>query len=121
MTEGNRPGGETGQLTDGLPTQRLAQEARNFLEQFAQRALASVGQKVSEKVTETTQGLLQRAGEQDGGGPGVKAAVSGVKALTEGKSPFRAALGAGATGLKEKVKQMFKGGKKSGKKGLKLT
>jgi uncharacterized membrane protein len=120
MTEENRPDEGVGQLTEGLPTQRLAQEAKNLLEMFAQRALASVGAKVSEKVGEATHGLLDKVGGQDGGGPGVKAAVSGLTALTEGKGPFRAALGAGATGLKEKVKQLFKGGK-GGKRHLKFT
>jgi uncharacterized membrane protein len=125
MTEGNRPDQATQatqvtQVTEGLPTERLAQEAKNLLEAFAQKALAAVGQ----KVTETTRGLLEKAQSADGGGPGVQAAVSGVQALTEGKSPLRAALGAGATGLKEglkgKIKQLFKGGGK-GKKGLKFT
>jgi uncharacterized membrane protein len=118
MTEVNRPdGGATG-LTEGLPTNRLAREAKNFLEAFAERALASVGGMVTQKVSEATSGLLAQVGEQ--GGPGVKAAVSGVTALAEGKSPARAALGAGMTGIKEKIKQIFKGG--GGKKGgLKLT
>jgi uncharacterized membrane protein len=118
MTEGNRPGkGSTG-LAEGLPTQRLAQEARTLLETFAEKALASVGEKVSEKVSEVGHGLLEKAEAQDGGGPGVKAAISGVKALTEGKGPVRAALGAGGTMIKEKIKKLF-GGK--GKKALKLT
>jgi uncharacterized membrane protein len=117
MTEVNRPDGATTGLTEGLPTQRLAREAKNFLEAFAEKALASVGSMVTEKVGEATRGLLSQVGDQ--GGPGAKAAVSGVTALAEGKSPMRAALGAGMTGLKEKVKQIFKGG--GGKKsGLKL-
>jgi uncharacterized membrane protein len=89
------------------------------LESFAEKALTSVGEKVSEKVSETAQMLLEKAKSEDGGGPGVKAAISGVTALTEGKGPVRAALSAGATGLKEKVKQLFGGGR--GKKALKLT
>src|SRR4051812_24149571 len=103
--EGERVEREGAGLAEGLPTQRLAQEAKSLLEAFAERILSSVGQKISDKVSEVGHGLLEKAGGEDGGGPGVKAAVSGVTALAEGKSPVRAVLGAGATGLKEKVKQ----------------
>src|SRR3569833_1216749 len=118
MSEGERLGKESADLTEELPTQRLAQEAKSLLQAFAEKILASVGDKVSEKVNEVGQGLLEKAGNQDGGGPGVKAAVSGVKALTEGKGPVRAVLGAAGTGIKEKVKGFFGGGK--GKKGQKF-
>lgn len=119
MTDGDRLGGEGAELAGQLPTQRLAQEARNLLEAFAERVLASVGDKVSDKVDEVSQGLLDKLGNEDGGGPGVKAAVSGLTALTEGKSPVRAALGAGMTGLKEKVKGFFGGDR--GTKSRKVT
>jgi uncharacterized membrane protein len=108
-------GKESADLTEALPTQRLAQEAKSLLEAFAEKILASVGDKVSDKVNEFSSGLLEKVGGEGGGGPGVKAAVSGLTALTQGKGPMRAALGAGATGLKEKVKKLFGGGK--GKKG----
>jgi Polyketide cyclase / dehydrase and lipid transport len=111
---------ESAGLTEELPMQRLAQEAKNLLEAFAEKILASVSEKVSDKVNEVSSGLAEKAGSGGDGGPGIKAAFSGVKSLTEGKSPFRAILGAGATGLKEKVKGIF--GKKGsgGKKGPKL-
>jgi uncharacterized membrane protein len=118
-SERDETGRESAGLTEGLPMQRLAQEAKSLLEAFAEKILASVGDKVSDKVNEVSHGLLDKADGQDGGGPGVKAAFSGVKALTEGKGPFRAILGAGATGLKEKAKGIF-GKKGGGKKGLKL-
>jgi hypothetical protein len=92
-------GKESAELTEALPTQRLAQEAKSLLEAFAERMLASVGDKVSSKVNEFSHGLLEKVGSEDGGGPGVKAAVSGLTALTEGKGPMRAALGAGVTGV----------------------
>jgi uncharacterized membrane protein len=117
-TEGDRLGRESADLLEELPTQRLAQEAKNLLQAFAERVLSSAGDKVSEKVSEVSENLLERIGSEDGGGPGVKAAVSGLQALTEGKGPVRAALGAAGTGIKEKVKQFFGGGK--GKK-AKLT
>jgi uncharacterized membrane protein len=104
-------GKESADLTEALPTQRLAQEAKSLLEAFAEKILASVGDKVSDKVNEFSSGLLEKVGGEGGGGPGVKAAVSGLTALTQGKGPVRAALGAGATGLKEKVKKFFGGGK----------
>src|SRR6476620_5733092 len=97
---------ESTQLTEELPTQRLAQEAKRLLEAFAEKVLSSVGDKVSDKVNEFSSGLLEKVGGEDGGGPGVKAAISGLTALTEGKGPLRAALGAGMTGVKEKVKKM---------------
>ncbi|GLY77580.1 SRPBCC family protein [Actinoallomurus iriomotensis] len=118
MTEGDRLGRESAQLTESLPTQRLAKEAKSLLEAFAERVLSSVGDRVSDKVNEFSHGLLEKVGDAEGAGPGVKAAVSGLTALTEGKGPVRAALGAGATGLKEKVKKLFGAGK--GKK-AKLT
>lgn len=118
-TDHDRLGGESADPAGGLNTQRLAREARSLLEAFAERALTSVGDKASHKVNEFSRGLLQRVGGEDGGGPGVKAAVSALTALTEGKGPARAVLGAGVAGLKEKVKSMFGGGK--GKKPAKVT
>jgi uncharacterized membrane protein len=118
-TEGDRLGRESAHLAEELPTQRLAQEAKSLLQAFAEKVLASVGEKVSDKVNEVSQGLLEKAESADGGGPGVKAAISGVKALNEGKGPLRAVLGAAGTGIKEKVKGFFGGGK--GKKGQKIT
>jgi uncharacterized membrane protein len=117
LTGANRPGKGRTDLAEGLPTQRLAQEARSLLEAFAEKALASVSEKVGTTVSETTHRLIEKV-ESGDAGAGVKAAVSGVKALTEGKGLFRAVLGAGATWLKEKVKQFFRG---RSKKGLKVT
>jgi uncharacterized membrane protein len=106
-------------LADELPMQRLVQEVKSLLEAFAERMLSAVGDKVTDKVDDLSHGLLEKVESEGGGGPGVKAAVSGVKALAEGKSPVRAVLGAGMTGLKEGVKKLFRGG--GGKKKLKLT
>ncbi|MEO3785465.1 SRPBCC family protein [Actinocorallia sp. B10E7] len=118
MSEEDQPRGKAAGLLEDLPVRRLAQEAKGFLGAYAEKALASAGEKAGRKVSETAHDLLQRAEQEDGGGPGVKAALSGVGALTEGKGPVRAALSAGMTGLKEKIKQIGKGG---GKKKLKLT
>jgi hypothetical protein len=107
MTREDRPGGASGGLTEGLPTQRLAQESLNLLEALAERAMDSIG----EKVSETTRRLVEKAEGADGGGPGLQAAISGMTALVEDKGLVRAGLRAGATFLKEKIKQFFKGGK----------
>jgi uncharacterized membrane protein len=72
---------------------------------------------ISERISQTTDQLVYH---MEHGDPGIKSAISGLTALAAGKSPFRAAVNAGATGLKEKVKQIFgRGG--GGKKGLKFT
>src|SRR4051812_10934495 len=94
-------GPHTENVTGGLPTERLAQEAQNFLNAFAEKALVSIG----EKLGETTDRLVEHI---EHGGPGVKSAVAGLTSLAEGKSPLRAAMSAGVTGLKEKVKSLFK-------------
>ena len=115
--EAPRKGKGTGLLED-LPVGRLAREAKDFLGAYAEKALSTAGEKAGQKLSSTAHDLLQKAEQEDGGGPGVKAAISGVGALTEGKGPLRAAASAGMTGLKEKLKKVGKGG---GKKKLKLT
>jgi uncharacterized membrane protein len=112
MTDQHGSGRTGTNVTEGLHAGRLSQEAQNFIGALADRAVDTV----SAKLSEATDKLIDR---MDQGGPGVKSAVSGLKALAEGKSPFRAVASAGAAGIKEKVKQIFRGGK--GKKGLKLV
>ena len=58
-----------------------------------------------------------------GGGEGGAKKAAGAKAgekLADGSSPIKAALSAGATGVKEKVSGMFGGGNSGGKNGKKL-
>src|ERR1051326_1068332 len=96
--------------------QRLKTEAGGLVSAMTDRALASV----QGKVENATSRLTDFA--EGGGGPGLMAAVTGAKDLTEGKSPARAYLGAGLAGVKEKVKGMFGGGQGGGgRRGLKLT
>lgn len=99
-------------LSQQLPTKRLANEAQKLLNATAERALTSVAHRLGG----SAERLIDRL---EHGGPGVKSALSGAKALIAGKSPFRAALSAGKTGAAEKIKQVFGGGR--GKKALKLT
>jgi hypothetical protein len=70
-TEGDRLGRESAELVEELPTQRLAQEAKNLLQVFAERVVSSVGDKVTDKVNEFSQGLLEKVEGEDAG-PGVK-------------------------------------------------
>ncbi|MGH3388571.1 MAG: SRPBCC family protein [Actinomadura sp.] len=112
MTDRQGPA-ESTDVTERLPTERLAQEAQNFLNALAEKALESI----SERLSQTTDQLVDY---MEHGGPGIKSAISGLTALVAVNSPFRVATNVGATGLKEKVKQTFgRGG--GGKKGLKLT
>jgi hypothetical protein len=115
MSEGNRPHTGGSELTEGLPTDRLFEEAKSLVGALLEKALEAAGHKVSE----TTHGLIEKV-ESGDGSPGTKALASGARALSEGKSPARAALGAGTTGVKEKVKQLL-GKDGGGKKGLKVT
>ncbi len=117
MSEEGTPKGKVAGLLEDLPVGRLAHEAKDFLGAYAEKALAAAGEKAGQKVSDTAHGLLQKAEQEGGGGPGVKAALSGVGALTEGKGPVRAAASAGMTGLKEKIKQAGRGGQRK----LKLT
>ncbi|HET9080261.1 MAG TPA: SRPBCC family protein [Trebonia sp.] len=96
---------------------RLKEEAGGLVSALADRAMSSVKERV-----EGATGRLSDYVEGEGG-PGLMAAVTGAKDLAEGKSPGRAMLGAGWTGLKEKVSGVFgKGkGKGGGKQKLKLT
>jgi hypothetical protein len=94
---------------------RLKAEANNLVGALAWRAMSSVRDGV-----ESATGRLTEYVEGDGG-PGLMAAVTGAKSVTEGKSPGRAALSAGVAGLKEKVSGVFRKGKSGGKQKLKLT
>jgi hypothetical protein len=107
MTRADRPGGASGDLTEGLPIQRLADETLNFLEALTERALDSI----ADRASESTQKLLDRAEGARGGGPGLQAAISGMTALVEDKGLVRAGLRAGGTFLKETIKQLFTRGR----------
>ena len=95
------------------PGARLKDEVRNLIGAMGDRALEAAREKVGD-----TAGRLTDYAEH--GGPGLMAAVTGAKDLAEGKSPVRAMLGAGMSGLKESVGGLFgrgEGGKGKGKGG----
>ena len=96
--------------------ERLKGEVGGLVGALSNRAVASLLNKV-----EGTTGRLNEYVEGEAG-PGLMAAVTGAKGLAEGKSPTRSVLGAGMTGIKEKVSGLFRrGGKGGGGKKLKLT
>ncbi|GGM44575.1 SRPBCC family protein [Dactylosporangium sucinum] len=92
----------------------LARDAKELAAVAGRKAIKAAGRRVS--------GLTERLTEYAGGegGAGLKAAVTGVEKITEGKSPAGAMLSGGWAGLKEKVKGVFGGGKGKGAKGRKL-
>ena len=94
---------------------RLKSEAGGLASALGDRALSSLQDKVQDTAGRLTDYV------EGGGGPGLMAAVTGTKEMTEGKGPVRSALGAGAKGIGEKVKGMFGGGKGGGGKKLKVT
>jgi len=96
-------------------TDRLKGEVGNLAGALRDRAIESVKQRAGDAV-----GRLSDYAEQ-GGGPGLMAAVTGTKNLAEGKSPARSMAGAGWAGLKGKLGNMFGGkGKGKGGKGQKI-
>jgi uncharacterized membrane protein len=101
------------------PLDRLKSEAGGLVDALAQRAIDSARGKVEEATGRLSEYV------EGGAGPGLMAAVTGARDLSEGKSPARAALGAGMAGLKEQVSSIFGGGRGKGKGGgkrkLKLT
>ncbi|MEU6733557.1 SRPBCC family protein [Streptomyces physcomitrii] len=94
-------------------TDRLKQELGNYLQARAEHAVSNLGSKLGDAAA--------KFGES-GSGPLAK----GSKALSEGKSPAKAALTAGASHLKDTVKDKIKGafgkgGKSGGGKSKSVT
>lgn len=90
-------------LADASPSDALKEAGQKLLGLLVQRA--------AQAATDRVDGLADRLADvAKDGGPGLTAVLSGGKSLAEGHSPVRAALSAGMTGLKEKVKGMFGGG-----------
>ena len=93
---------------------RLKSETRGLVGALGNRAVASVRDKL-----EGTTGRLSDYVD-NGGGPGLMAAVTGAKNMAEGKGKSRSLLGAGFAGIKEKVAGLFGKGKGGGSRKLKL-
>ena len=99
------------------PMDRLKAGAGGLAGAFAARAMSSVLDRV-----EATAGRLTDYVDGNGG-PGLMAAVTGAKGMTEGKSPGGSMLSAGWAGVKQKAAGAFRkgNGKSGGKSKLKLT
>ena len=91
-------------------TDRLKEELQDYLRARAQHAVTHLGHKLGEGVGRLADGK---------GSPGgaVKSLAKGGKALGEGKSPAQAAVSAGASHLKDAVKDKVKGLFGKGRKG----
>jgi uncharacterized membrane protein len=96
-----------GGVLNELPLDHLKEAGQELLEALVTRAVSSV----SGTVEDLTGRLTDVA---KNGGSGLTAAVTGAKNLAEGKSPITAALGAGVTGAKDKVKQAVGAGSDAG-------
>ncbi|WP_055591352.1 SRPBCC family protein [Peterkaempfera griseoplana] len=103
--------GGLGRLVEQLPTDRLREQAQDLAGALGERAAGAL----AEKVDSVTGRLTEYA--QNPGSSGLSAALTGGRALAEGKSPMRAMLGAGVTQAKDKVKGVFGGGGGGGRKG----
>lgn len=103
--------------------------ASGLLQDSFQRLAETVTERAMSAATNRLGGATERLTEyaQNGGGPGLLAAVTGVDKLASGESPLKTALSSGLTGAKEKVKEAVQGvtgslgGKGGGNKKLKLT
>ncbi|MET7643565.1 SRPBCC family protein [Streptomyces sp. NPDC005426] len=89
---------------------RLKEELQNYLRARAEHAVTQLGHRLGDSVS--------KLAEPGGGGGALKGLAKGGQALKEGKSPAQAALTAGASHLKDTVKDKVKGlfgkGRKSG-------
>ncbi|WP_084000937.1 SRPBCC family protein [Actinomadura kijaniata] len=89
-----------------------ARAGRAALRRFrpGRRLLTALADRYQGKLDDAVRSLEERA---ERGGPLVKAAFAGARALGEGKSPVRALLSFGWTALKETLKRIFGGGRKA--------
>jgi uncharacterized membrane protein len=111
-------------LGDGQIVDDLKGEFQDLFGAAKDLAFTALQDKALNSVRDTVRGVTERLNEyvqQGGGSPGLIAAVTGAQKLAEGASPGRALLSAGATGLKEKVKGLFRRGGRAGGRKLKLT
>lgn len=106
------------EVTKSPAADRLKEELQHYLQARAEHAVTSLGHKLGESV-----GKLAEPGR--GAGGLVNSLTKGGAALGEGKSPQQAALTAGASHLKDTVKDKLKGlfgkGRKGGGKSKSVT
>jgi len=97
-----------GEVAKNPATEKLKEELQNYLRARAEHAVTNLGHKLGEGV-----GKLA----DNGPGGAVSSLAKGGKALSEGKSPAKAAMTAGAAHLKDTVKEKVKGMFGKGRKG----
>ncbi|MFJ6789267.1 SRPBCC family protein [Streptomyces angustmyceticus] len=99
------------EVTKSPAADQLKEELQRYLQARAEHAVTSLGHRLGESV-----GRLAEPGQGPGGL--VSSLAKGGKALSEGRSPQQAALTAGASHLKDtvkdKVKSLFGKGRKGG-------
>ncbi|MEV1287525.1 SRPBCC family protein [Micromonospora sp. NPDC049679] len=104
MTRQSTQRGGIGEKLSG----RLVDELQNLAGAAGERLVSAA----SDRLGSATERLTAYA--EQGGGPGLIAAATGARRLADGKSPVRAAVGAGLAGGKAKLKQALgKGGPKN--------
>ncbi|MFH9201266.1 SRPBCC family protein [Streptomyces anulatus] len=103
-------GGIKDDVVKNPATDRLKDELQNYLRARAEHAVTQLGHRLGDSVS--------KLAEPGGGGGALKSLAKGGQALGEGKSPGQAALSAGASQIKDTVKDKVKGlfgkGRKSG-------
>jgi hypothetical protein len=90
------------------------------MEKLMTAVIGKVGSGAEKRMGSLTDKLTDFSSGETTGNAKKAAGAKAGEALAEGKSPVKAALSAGATGLKEKVSGMFGGGGGGGKNGKKL-
>ncbi|MEH1099669.1 SRPBCC family protein [Micromonospora sp. CPCC 205561] len=106
MNDTTNPGGLGARIRG-----QLVGEARNLASAIGERATHAV----TERITAATGRLNDYA--KQGGGPGLIAAATGARQLSEGGSPAKAMVQAGLAGGKEKVMSALGRGGRGGKGG----
>ncbi|HEY2764751.1 MAG TPA: SRPBCC family protein [Pseudonocardiaceae bacterium] len=100
MPERTRTGGSG--LLGQLPTDRLAEHGRELLGLLAEQAI--------DRAVDSVEDLAERLIDySQHGGPGLIAAITGGKEITEAKPPLRTTVKAGVTGVSASVKHAFAG------------
>jgi uncharacterized membrane protein len=103
----------------------MTAELRNLMAALQERLVTAVTERIEGLTDRLTNGAVPGGDPGEVADPGEEAAAAGARKLARGESPVRAALSAGVTGAKAKIKQVVgkgKGGDTGGKKKtLKVT
>jgi uncharacterized membrane protein len=101
-------GTDTGDNGSAKPTELPVEQLKDAVRGLGQALMVKTLEKASGRVDGLTQRLNDAA--DAGGGTGAKMAATGAKKIAQGDSPLKAGVGAGMTGVKEKVKKAVGGG-----------